>query len=193
MSENNNLIEADNSSKEKDKKDFMETGSESMESIDDNDVDNKVGEIREGHVQDGVSLMDNYIKNARKFTVMGLCGVLIGLVCVLAIRKQNDPLMIISSIVMFGGALIAVTGISSLRAEGMLRTFAQLAAMQPTTAAIKDLRDAIKRCKMIGVRKQVKFQVESAVAKYEKLEGADLELAEEVRKAGENLRVKRLI
>ncbi len=144
-------------------------------------------------IPEGIPLIDNYIRNAKKFTYIGICGVMIGLFCAMIIKKQNDPLMIISAIVMFGGALIAVTGISSLRPEGMLRTFIQLASMQPTTSAMKDLKLAIERCKSAGVRKQLKIQLESAVSKYEKSEGADLELALEVRKAGQKLRIKRMI
>ncbi|OON88280.1 hypothetical protein BXO88_00310 [Oribacterium sp. C9] len=144
-------------------------------------------------IEGGESLMENYIKNARKFTLIGTVGVFIGLICILTIREQNNPFMILAAIVMFAGALIAVTGISSLRAEGMLRTFAQIASMQPTTASMKDLEKAIVRCGMTGVRKQVKFQIEAAVSKYEKLEGADLELAEEVRRSGQKLHVKRII
>lgn len=156
-------------------------------------ADNSGTDTEKTKVPEGVSLMENYVKNARKFTIIGIAGVMIGLLCAMIIRKQNDPLMIISAIVMFGGALIAVTGISSLRPEGMLRTFVQLASMQPTTSAMRDLKVAIERCKMAAVRKQLKIQLESTVAKYENMEGADLELADEVRRAGQKLRIKRII
>ena len=151
------------------------------------------GKAEKTGIDDGESLMENYIKNARKFTMIGAAGVMVGILCILAIREQNNPFMVVAAIVMFGGALIAVTGISSLRAEGMLRTFTQIASMQPTTAAMRDLEKAISRCGMTGVRKQLKFQIEAAVSKYEKLEGADLELAETVRRSGQNLHVKRII
>lgn len=158
-----------------------------------NEYSKMSGNQMESGVDSGESLMENYVRNARKFTIIGMVGVLTGLMCLMIIREQNNPLMVLSAIVMFAGALIAVTGISSLRAEGMLRTFAQIAAMQPTTASMTDLKKAIERCKIIGVRKQVKYQVEAAVSKYEKMEGADLELAEDIRKAGQNLHVKRII
>ena len=144
-------------------------------------------------IPEGMPLIDNYIKNAKKFTYIGICGVMTGLFCAMIISKQNDPLMIISAIVMFGGALIAVTGISSLRPEGMLRTFIQLASMQPTTSAMRDLKLAIERCKSAGVRKQLKIQLDITVSKYEKSEGADLELADEIRRAAQKLRIKRII
>ncbi|ETP72029.1 hypothetical protein UYO_1992 [Lachnospiraceae bacterium JC7] len=158
-----------------------------------NEYNKMAGNDTNPGIDAGESLMENYIRNARKFTVIGLVGVLVGIMCILIIREQNNPLMVLAAIVMFAGALIAVTGISSLRAEGMLRTFAQIATMQPTTASMNDLKLAIARCGMAGVRKQVKFQIEAAVSKYEKLEGADLELAEDIRKSGQNLHVKRII
>ena len=158
-----------------------------------NEFNKMAGKAREPGIDSGESLMENYIKNARKFTLIGLVGVFTGLICVLTIREQNNPFMVLAAIVMFAGALIAVTGISSLRAEGMLRTFAQIASMQPTTASMLDLKKAITRCGMTGVRKQVKLQIEAAVSRYEKLEGADIELADEIRKSGQELHVKRII
>ena len=87
--------------------------------------------------------------------------------------------MILAAVVMLGGALFMVTGMSALRPDGMVRAFAQVAAMQPTTAQMQDLLDAVRGLRGGALHPQVKQQVLSAVARYRGFEGYDEAIADE--------------
>lgn len=131
-------------------------------------------------VQAGESALGTYRKNARKFALLGLTGCVLGLATLLLLQQQNNPLMILAAVVMLGGALFMVTGMSALRPDGMVRAFAQVAAMQPTTAQMQDLLDAVKGLRGGALHPQVKQQVLSAVARYRGFEGYDEAVADEI-------------
>ena len=131
-------------------------------------------------VQAGESALGTYRKNARKFALLGLGGCVLGLATLLMLQQQNNPLMILAAVVMLGGALFMVTGMSALRSDGMVRAFAQVAAIQPTTAQMQDLLDAVKGLRGGALHPQVKQQVLSAVARYRGFEGYDEAIAAEI-------------
>lgn len=131
-------------------------------------------------VQAGESALGTYRKNARKFALLGLGGCVLGLATLLMLQQQNNPLMILAAVVMLGGALFMVTGMSALRPDGMVRAFAQVAAIQPTTAQMQDLLDAVKGLRGGALHPQVKQQVLSAVARYRGFEGYDEAIAAEI-------------
>lgn len=131
-------------------------------------------------VQAGESALGTYRKNARKFALLGLGGCVLGLATLLMLQQQNNPLMILAAVVMLGGALFMVTGMSALRPDGMVRAFAQVAALQPTTAQMQDLLDAVKGLRGGALHPQVKQQVLSAVARYRGFEGYDEAIAAEI-------------
>lgn len=131
-------------------------------------------------VQAGESALGTYRKNARKFALLGAGGCVLGLATLLLLQQQNNPLMILAAVVMLGGALFMVTGMSALRPDGMVRAFAQVAAMQPTTAQMQDLLDAVKGLRGGALHPQVKQQVLSAVARYRGFEGYDEAIADEI-------------
>ena len=131
-------------------------------------------------VQAGESALGTYRKNARKFALLGVTGCVLGLATLLLLQQQNNPLMILAAVVMLGGALFMVTGMSALRPDGMVRAFAQVAAMQPTTAQMQDLLDAVRGLRGGALHPQVKQQVLSAVARYRGFEGYDEAIAAEI-------------
>ena len=131
-------------------------------------------------VQAGESALGTYRKNARKFALLGAGGCVLGLATLLILQQQNNPLMILAAVVMLGGALFMMTGMSALRPDGMVRAFAQVAAIQPTTAQMQDLLDAVKALRGGALHPQVKQQVLSAVARYRGFEGYDEAVADEI-------------
>ena len=131
-------------------------------------------------VQAGESALGTYRKNARKFALLGAAGCVLGLATLLILQQQNNPLMILAAVVMLGGALFMMTGMSALRPDGMVRAFAQVAALQPTTAQMQDLLDAVKGLRGGALHPQVKQQVLSAVARYRGFEGYDEAVADEI-------------
>ena len=131
-------------------------------------------------VQAGESALGTYRRNARKFSIIGTVGCACGLFILLTLRKQNSPLMILAAIVMLSGALIMVTGLSALRSDGMVRAFAQVAAVQPTTAQMQDLLDAMKNVQFSGLNPAVKQQILTAVSRYRGYEGYDVEIADKI-------------
>lgn len=131
-------------------------------------------------VQAGESALGTYRKNARKFALLGAGGCVLGLATLLMLQQQNNPLMILAAVVMLGGALFMVTGMSALRPDGMVRAFAQVAAIQPTTAQMQDLLDAVKGLRGGALHPQVKQQALTAVARYRGFEGYDEAIADEI-------------
>ena len=131
-------------------------------------------------VQPGESALGTYRKNARKFALLGAGGCVLGLATLLLLQQQNNPLMILAAVVMLGGALFMVTGMSALRPDGMVRAFAQVAAIQPTTAQMQDLLDAVKGLRGGALHPQVKQQALTAVARYRGFEGYDEAIADEI-------------
>lgn len=144
-------------------------------------------------VQAGESALGTYRKNARKFALLGLTGCVLGLATLLLLQQQNNPLMILAAVVMLGGALFMVTGMSALRPDGMVRAFAQVAAMQPTTAQMQDLLDAVKGLRGSALHPQVKQQVLSAVARYRGFEGYDEAVADEIEEIIQHTRKRGII
>lgn len=144
-------------------------------------------------VQAGESALGTYRKNARKFALLGLTGCVLGLATLLLLQQQNNPLMILAAVVMLGGALFMVTGMSALRPDGMVRAFAQVAAMQPTTAQMQDLLDAVKGLRGGALHPQVKQQVLSAVARYRGFEGYDEAVADEIEEIIQHTRKRGII
>ena len=144
-------------------------------------------------VQAGESALGTYRKNARKFALLGLTGCVLGLATLLLLQQQNNPLMILAAVVMLGGALFMVTGMSALRPDGMVRAFAQVAAMQPTTAQMQDLLDAVKGLRGGALHPQVKHQVLSAVARYRGFEGYDEAVADEIEEIIQHTRKRGII
>ena len=131
-------------------------------------------------VQAGESALGTYRKNARKFALLGAAGCVLGLATLLILQQQNNPLMILAAVVMLGGALFMMTGMSALRPDGMVRAFAQVAAIQPTTAQMQDLLDAVKALRGGGLHPQVKQQALTAVARSRGFEGYDEAVADEI-------------
>ena len=144
-------------------------------------------------VQAGESALGTYRKNARKFALLGLTGCVLGLATLLLLQQQNNPLMILAAVVMLGGALFMVTGMSALRPDGMVRAFAQVAAMQPTNAQMQDLLDAVKGLRGGALHPQVKQQVLSAVARYRGFEGYDEAIAAEIEEIIQHTRKRGII
>ena len=144
-------------------------------------------------VQAGESALETYRKNARKFALLGLSGCVLGLATLLLLQQQNNPLMILAAVVMLGGALFMVTGMSALRPDGMVRAFAQVAAMQPTTAQMQDLLDAVRGLRGSALHPQVKQQVLSAVARYRGFEGYDVAVADEIEEIIQHTRKRGII
>ena len=144
-------------------------------------------------VQAGESALGTYRKNARKFALLGLTGCVLGLATLLLLQQQNNPLMILAAVVMLCGALFMVTGMSALRPDGMVRAFAQVAAMQPTTAQMQDLLDAVKGLRGGALHPQVKQQVLSAVARYRGFEGYDEAIAAEIEEIIQHTRKRGII
>ena len=144
-------------------------------------------------VQAGESALGTYRKNARKFALLGVTGCVLGLATLLLLQQQNNPLMILAAVVMLGGALFMVTGMSALRPDGMVRAFAQVAAMQPTTAQMQDLLDAVKALRGGALHPQVKQQVLSAVARYRGFEGYDEAIADEIEEIIQHTRKRGII
>ena len=144
-------------------------------------------------VQAGESALGTYRKNARKFALLGVTGCVLGLATLLLLQQQNNPLMILAAVVMLGGALFMVTGMSALRPDGMVRAFAQVAAMQPTTAQMQDLLDAVKGLRGGALHPQVKQQVLSAVARYRGFEGYDEAIADEIEEIIQHTRKRGII
>lgn len=144
-------------------------------------------------VQAGESALGTYRKNARKFALLGLTGCVLGLATLLLLQQQNNPLMILAAVVMLGGALFMVTGMSALRPDGMVRAFAQVAAMQPTTAQMQDLLDAVRGLRGSALHPQVKQQVLSAVARYRGFEGYDEAVADEIEEIIQHTRKRGII
>ena len=144
-------------------------------------------------VQAGESALGTYRKNARKFALLGVTGCVLGLATLLLLQQQNNPLMILAAVVMLGGALFMVTGMSALRPDGMVRAFAQVAAMQPTTAQMQDLLDAVKGLRGGALHPQVKQQVLSAVARYRGFEGYDETIADEIEEIIQHTRKRGII
>ena len=144
-------------------------------------------------VQAGESALGTYRKNARKFALLGLSGCVLGLATLLLLQQQNNPLMILAAVVMLGGTLFMVTGMSALRPDGMVRAFAQVAAMQPTTAQMQDLLDAVKGLRGGALHPQVKQQVLSAVARYRGFEGYDEAIADEIEEIIQHTRKRGII
>ena len=143
-------------------------------------------------VQAGESALGTYRKNARKFALLGVTGCVLGLATLL-LQQQNNPLMILAAVVMLGGALFMVTGMSALRPDGMVRAFAQVAAMQPTTAQMQDLLDAVRGLRGGALYPQVKQQVLSAVARYRGFEGYDEAIADEIEEIIQHTRKRGII
>ena len=144
-------------------------------------------------VQAGESALGTYRKNARKFALLGLTGCVLGLATLLLLQQQNNPLMILAAVVMLGGALFMVTGMSALRPDGMVRAFAQVAAMQPTNAQMQDLLDAVRGLRGGALHPQVKQQVLSAVARYRGFEGYDEAVADEIEEIIQHTRKRGII
>lgn len=144
-------------------------------------------------VQAGESALGTYRKNARKFALLGLTGCVLGLATLLLLQQQNNPLMILAAVVMLCGALFMVTGMSALRPDGMVRAFAQVAAMQPTTAQMQDLLDAVRGLRGGALHPQVKQQVLSAVARYRGFEGYDEAVADEIEEIIQHTRKRGII
>lgn len=144
-------------------------------------------------VQAGESALGTYRKNARKFALLGAGGCVLGLATLLMLQQQNNPLMILAAVVMLGGALFMVTGMSALRPDGMVRAFAQVAAMQPTTAQMQDLLDAVRGLRGGALHPQVKQQVLSAVARYRGFEGYDEAIADEIEEIIQHTRKRGII
>mgnify|MGYP004468754181 CR=1 FL=1 len=144
-------------------------------------------------VQAGESALGTYRKNARKFALLGLTGCVLGLATLLLLQQQNNPLMILAAVVMLCGALFMVTGMSALRPDGMVRAFAQVAALQPTTAQMQDLLDAVKGLRGGALHPQVKQQVLSAVARYRGFEGYDEAIAAEIEEIIQHTRKRGII
>ena len=144
-------------------------------------------------VQAGESALGTYRKNARKFALLGVTGCVLGLATLLMLQQQNNPLMILAAVVMLGGALFMVTGMSALRPDGMVRAFAQVAAIQPTTAQMQDLLDAVKGLRGGALHPQVKQQVLSAVARYRGFEGYDEAIAAEIEEIIQHTRKRGII
>ena len=144
-------------------------------------------------VQAGESALGTYRKNARKFALLGAGGCVLGLATLLLLQQQNNPLMILAAVVMLGGALFMVTGMSALRPDGMVRAFAQVAAMQPTTAQMQDLLDAVRGLRGGALHPQVKQQVLSAVARYRGFEGYDEAVADEIEEIIQHTRKRGII
>lgn len=144
-------------------------------------------------VQAGESALGTYRKNARKFALLGLTGCVLGLATLLLLQQQNNPLMILAAVVMLGGTLFMVTGMSALRPDGMVRAFAQVAAMQPTTAQMQDLLDAVRGLRGSALHPQVKQQVLSAVARYRGFEGYDVAVADEIEEIIQHTRKRGII
>lgn len=144
-------------------------------------------------VQAGESALGTYRKNARKFALLGMGGCVLGLATLLMLQQQNNPLMILAAVVMLGGALFMVTGMSALRPDGMVRAFAQVAAIQPTTAQMQDLLDAVKGLRGGALHPQVKQQVLSAVARYRGFEGYDEAIAAEIEEIIQHTRKRGII
>ena len=144
-------------------------------------------------VQAGESALGTYRKNARKFALLGLTGCVLGLATLLLLQQQNNPLMILAAVVMLGGALFMVTGMSALRPDGMVRAFAQVAAMQPTNAQMQDLLDAVRGLRGGVLHPQVKQQVLSAVARYRGFEGYDEAVANEIEEIIQHTRKRGII
>ena len=144
-------------------------------------------------MQAGESALETYRKNARKFALLGLSGCVLGLATLLLLQQQNNPLMILAAVVMLGGALFMVTGMSALRPDGMVRAFAQVAAMQPTTAQMQDLLDAVRGLRGSALHPQVKQQVLSAVARYRGFEGYDVAVADEIEEIIQHTRKRGII
>lgn len=144
-------------------------------------------------VQAGESALGTYRKNARKFALLGLTGCVLGLATLLLLQQQNNPLMILAAVVMLGGALFMMTGMSALRPDGMVRAFAQVAAMQPTTAQMQDLLDAAKALRGGALHPQVKQQALTAVARYRGFEGYDEAVADEIEEIIQHTRKRGII
>ncbi len=144
-------------------------------------------------VQAGESALATYRRNAQKFTLIGGVGCACGLLVLLTVRKQNSPLMILAALVMLGGALILVTGLSALRSDGMVRAFAQVAAMQPTTAQMQDLLDAMKNVGFSGLAPAVKQQILTAVSRYRGYEGYDVALADRIEEIATHARKRSVL
>ena len=144
-------------------------------------------------VQAGESALATYRRNAQKFTLIGGAGCACGLLVLLTVRKQNSPLMILAALVMLGGALILVTGLSALRSDGMVRAFAQVAAMQPTTAQMQDLLDAMKNIGFSGLAPAVKQQILTAVSRYRGYEGYDVALADKIEEIATHARKRSVL
>ena len=144
-------------------------------------------------VQAGESALGTYRKNARKFALLGATGCVLGLATLLLLQQQNNPLMNLAAVVMLGGALFMVTGMSALRPDGMVRAFAQVAAMQPTTAQMQDLLDAVRGLRGGALHPQVKQQVLSAVARYRGFEGYDEAIADEIEEIIQHTRKRGII
>ena len=144
-------------------------------------------------VQAGESALGTYRRNAQKFTLIGGVGCACGLLVLLTVRKQNSPLMILAALVMLGGVLILVTGLSALRSDGMVRAFAQVAAMQPTTAQMRDLLDAMKNVGISGLAPAVKQQILTAVSRYRGYEGYDVALADRIEEIATHARKRSVL
>ena len=144
-------------------------------------------------VQAGESALGTYRKNARKFALLGAGGCVLGLATLLMLQQQNNPLMILAAVVMLGGALFMVTGMSALRPDGMVRAFAQVAAIQPTTAQMQDLLDAVKGLRGGALHPQVKQQALTAVARYRGFEGYDEAIADEIEEILQHTRKRGII
>ena len=144
-------------------------------------------------VQAGESALETYRKNARKFALLGAGGCVLGLATLLMLQQQNNPLMILAAVVMLGGALFMVTGMSALRPDGMVRAFAQVAAIQPTTAQMQDLLDAVKALRGGALHPQVKQQALTAVARYRGFEGYDEAVADEIEKILQHTRKRGIL
>lgn len=144
-------------------------------------------------VQAGESALGTYRRNAQKFTLIGGVGCACGLLVLLTLRKQNSALMILAAFVMLGGALILVTGLSALRSDGMVRAFAQVAAMQPTTAQMQDLLDAMKNVGFSGLNPAVKQQILTAVSRYRGYEGYDVAIADRIEEIATHARKRSVL
>ncbi len=144
-------------------------------------------------VQAGESAIGDYRRNARRFALMGAAGIVLGLLVLLLLRQQNNPVMILAAVVMLGGALFMVTGLSALRPDGMARAFAQVAAMQPTTAQMQDLLEALKGIRFTGLRGPVRQQILTAVKRYRGFEGYDEALADQIEQIASNARKRSVL
>ncbi len=141
----------------------------------------------------GESAIGDYRRNARRFALIGAAGIVLGLLVLMLLRQQNNPLMILAAVVMLGGALFMVTGLSALRPDGMARAFAQVAALQPTTAQMQDLLEALKGIRFTGLRGPVRQQILTAVSRYRGFEGYDEALADQIEQIAAHTRKRSML